>query len=378
MHLHRFFNFFSHKMKFCFLVVSFTALLFSCGKAKPKVGVMIPVKGEQAFLGRSIIQGIETALSQASVEVELIVEDVPCDQIKAIESFQRLVKDGVVAIVGPTCLETFTSVAGLSELSEVVVITPTLTDKVASEGEYVFRTMPSMAELSKKLGQIIYEEGYHRLGILYPASIKYQEFILEVSRVYKQRGGKIISQQSFNQESLRLKNSIIRIKAEVPDAILLISDNQHLVPRALELLSSELKYVEVFGVDGAMGLNFLPAAYAEGMRLILPSTGDGDFLRKYELLYNTTPDFYATTAYDAMIALTTAFDLNYLLGEEIRDFLYKNEFKGANGYFVFDENGDTAGTFRTYEIRQGKLCPIFYADTLAQDNTCISFLKKVE
>lgn len=375
--MHSFLHFFSRKV-LCLSVIFLIILLFSCGKNNPKVGVMIPVKGEQAFLGRSIMQGIETALSEANVEIDLIIEDVPCDQLMAVESFNRLVKDGVVAIVGPTCFQTLTAVAGLSELAEIVVMAPAVTDKVASEGEYVFRTMPSITELSKKLGGIIYEEGYHRLGMLYPASAKYQEFILEVSRAYKQRGGEIVSHQSFNEETLRLKNAVVRLKSEVPDAILLISDNQYLVPRALELLSSELQYVEVFGVDGAMGLNFLPSIYAEGMRLVLPSTGGGDFLRKFELLYSTVPDFYATTSYDAMVALTTAFDLNYRTGKEIRDFLYKNEFKGANGYFVFDENGDTAGAFRTYEIREGNLCPIFYADTVAKDNTCINFLKKVD
>src|SRR3990172_444601 len=81
----------------------------SCGKKEDeviKIGVIVPLSGEAAFLGKYIVNGIEIARedflkSNPDKKITLVIEDSKADPATAVNAINKLINiDKVLFIIG--------------------------------------------------------------------------------------------------------------------------------------------------------------------------------------------------------------------------------------------------------------------------------------
>ena len=87
---------------------------------KIKIGLIVPLSGENSLIGEKIIKSIRMAINKINDErVEIIPKDTKSNPIDALKVSQELYKDGVRIIIGPVFNE---STKYLDDLKEVTFI----------------------------------------------------------------------------------------------------------------------------------------------------------------------------------------------------------------------------------------------------------------
>ena len=93
---------------------------------KIRIGLVVPLSGEYAFVGESIIKSVRLALNQINDErFEIVPEDSGANPIDTLRASKRLYTQGIKIIIGPVFNE---SSRYLDELKEVTFIS--LTNKI--------------------------------------------------------------------------------------------------------------------------------------------------------------------------------------------------------------------------------------------------------
>ena len=83
-----------------FLIVSVTNV-FSNEKEKLKIGLLIPLTGENYELGQTIIKAARIAMSDIdSDQIEIIVKDTKSDAKIALRSALELKEQGIKLVIG--------------------------------------------------------------------------------------------------------------------------------------------------------------------------------------------------------------------------------------------------------------------------------------
>ena len=87
---------------------------------KIKIGLIVPLSGENSLIGEKIIKSIRMAINKINDErVEIIPKDTKSNPIDALKASKELYKDGVRIIIGPVFNE---STKYLDDLKEVTFI----------------------------------------------------------------------------------------------------------------------------------------------------------------------------------------------------------------------------------------------------------------
>ena len=93
---------------------------------KIRIGLVVPLSGEYAFVGESIIKSVRLALNQINDErIEIVPEDSGANPIDTLRASKKLYTQGIKIIIGPVFNE---SSRYLDELKEVTFIS--LTNKI--------------------------------------------------------------------------------------------------------------------------------------------------------------------------------------------------------------------------------------------------------
>ena len=93
---------------------------------KIRIGLVVPLSGEYAFVGESIIKSVRLALNQINDErIEIVPEDSGANPIDTLRASKKLYTQGIKIIIGPVFNE---SSRYLDELKEVTFLS--LTNKI--------------------------------------------------------------------------------------------------------------------------------------------------------------------------------------------------------------------------------------------------------
>jgi len=89
---------------------------------KVKIGVILPLTGDQASLGAEARAEIEATFQEleASKKIKLVFEDTKCDPTDALIAFKKLTEEeGIKYIIGPVCKQSIEEIP--SELTENIL-----------------------------------------------------------------------------------------------------------------------------------------------------------------------------------------------------------------------------------------------------------------
>ena len=87
---------------------------------KIKIGLIVPLSGENSIIGDKIIKSIRMAVNKINDEkIEIIPKDTKSNPIDALKASKELYKDGIRIIIGPVFNE---STKYLDDLKDVTFI----------------------------------------------------------------------------------------------------------------------------------------------------------------------------------------------------------------------------------------------------------------
>jgi branched-chain amino acid transport system substrate-binding protein len=135
---------------FIFAMVLTAALVARPARAEILIGAAGPITGKLAWIGEQLQRGTEMAVADTNASggvlrqpVRLIAADDYCDPIQAVAAAEKLVRDGVVAVIGHYCSGASIPASAVYERAGVLQISPGSTNPELTEQgrDNVFRVI---------------------------------------------------------------------------------------------------------------------------------------------------------------------------------------------------------------------------------------------
>jgi branched-chain amino acid transport system substrate-binding protein len=339
-----------------------TATFFSaCKKSDDTilVGEVGSMTGDQATFGISTHRGILLALDEINAAggvkgKKLRVKSID-DQGKAEEAASAttalITRDKAVAIIGEVASSLSLQMAPIAQKNQVPMISPSSTNvRVTQVGDYIFRVCfidPFQGEVMGKFAKNTL--GYNKVAVLRDIGSDYSVGLANAFvKTYKELGGEIVADESYNKGAVDFRAQLTSIKAKGPQAIFVpgyYTDVGLLSKQARELGLN----VPLMGGDGwdseklyEIGGQALDGSFFSNHYSVDdPSPRIRAFVEAYKTKFaGQVPDSLAAQGYDAMKILADAMGrAPSLEGPALREALAATKnFDGVTGNINIDAN----------------------------------------
>lgn len=337
-----------------------------------KIGSMGPLTGDAASYGISVKQGAEIAINEINAAggvnghmLELVFEDDECDAEKSISAYNKVMDEGVVAILGAVTSDCSIAVSGESVNDGILQITPSGSALDCTEYENSFRICFTDPLQGQTMAKYIAEHGYLDVAIIYNAADPYSDGITEafVEEAGKQ-GLAIAAKEAFNTGDVDFRTQLTKIKGTDADCIFLpiyyaevaaITEQAH-------ALGLNLAYFGCDGWDGIINQLDGVTENIEGATFLTPFVATSEeenvkaFVAAYEEAYGTTPDQFAADSYDGIYAIKAAIEKcgDDVTNENLVAAMTEIEVKGLTGDMTFTADGEPNKSAKVAVIEAGK------------------------
>jgi len=350
-----------------------------CGQSKLppeekviEVGVIMPLTGGAASLGKPCLNGVELAIdafnqnSKAKTPVlRLNIEDDRAEPTASISSFQKLVaKKQIRLIIGPLTSGGTLAVAPLAERNHVVIISPGASaPSITGAGDYVFRV-----ELSEEVGanqqaELAYSRlKYKSISLVYVNN----EYGAGTARIFRDRfrqlGGTIITDEGFAPGTTDFRTILSKLQTSNEDAVFFVfqDDIVNFMKQRAELaIMTPVYTTPVF--EDAGNLAKL-GSLAEGVVFTHYGSFDAnansgpslDFASSYANKFHNAPTYYSALGYDGMSVVLNALRNADFDQDKVTNLLYAvKDFPGVTGLLSIDKNGDVTKPVTLKTVRGG-------------------------
>ncbi len=339
-------------------------------KGPLKIGFIGPLTGAAANYGELSRNSIELAvksIASQGKDIQVIYEDGGCNGKDAASAANKLVSiDRVNLIVGGMCSGEALAALPITDANKVILFASMASSPALSgAGKLFFRNSPSDAEGGRELASVV-SKAHKDVAIVAEQTDYAQALRTVFEGAYKQQGGTIVSDQSFNTGMTDFRSLLLRVKNSGAQAILIDTQGDQtggLIAKQARDLGIAAPF---YGYIIPGGANFIKAAgsAANGTVFVdLASVDDSNtrvqtFLREYEKAYGA-PDheYYMAASYDAINILVQAVSAVGMDTTRIASYLHAlPNYDGLIGTYHFDENGDPVGVgFSLYTIKNGKV-----------------------
>ena len=337
-----------------------------------KVGSMSPLTGPYAADGNDIANGVRTAIAVVTGDggipgfdkIELSAQDTACDPRQAVAAANKLLNEGVSAVIGAYCSSSTIPASETLDEESVIMITPASTnEKVTERGlKYMFRTCGRDDDQSKAALKFI--KGFLKAKTVFIVDDKttYSQGLADnVEKECTAAGIQVAAHEHVNEGDKDFSAVLTKVKAANPDVFYISLQNSAtgalMVIQAKRmgikatLLGQDAVYhpqlIEV-GKDAAEGM-FLTFGYVD-----TETPSYQKFIKAYKPKYGD-PGAYSTYAYDSAMAYFMAVKAaGSVEPEKVRAALLKLDFPGASKRVKYRENGDSGSNYIVRYVKGGK------------------------
>lgn len=185
-----------------------------------KVGLLLPLTGDSAALGNSMLDAATLALydeymSVPSGEIHSQIILVPRDTGNSANSSamaaEQLIKDGATFIVGPLFSQAVTAMKPIVKAAHVPVISFSNNRTAAEPNIYTYGYMPE--QQISRIAEYAYLRGYQRVGLLAPNDAYGQKVRDELSFIYTQKGGFVSPSELYAPSEANIDAAVSRLMA---------------------------------------------------------------------------------------------------------------------------------------------------------------------
>ena len=359
------------KKRFIILFVVMLLLLQACGGSASqsntnfddqetiKLGFIGCITGDAAIYAETSLNGVNLAINEINANggilgknIELVIEDDKNDTTEAINAYNKIREEGVLAIIGSITSAPGEAFAPLAMEDGMPMLTPTGTQFNITEGrDNVFRvcfTDPFQGEI---LAQYAKDLGAKTVAVMKNNSSDYSDGVYQAFKdKVSELGLEIVADESYGDADTDFRVQLTKIKDANPD-LLMVPDYYEkdalIISQARELGIDKT----ILGPDGWDGIlkqveksnySYLDNLYFSN-HYSLDDTNEKvqSFIENYKRTYNEEPLSFSALSYDAVYiykeAIENAGELNQ---EKIIDAMKNINFSGVTGDLVFDENNN--------------------------------------
>lgn len=347
-------------MKKYILIFSMFLILCSCGTEKEvRIGAIIPLTGPVATYGQDLKKGIDLAFLGNDI-YSIIYEDDKANATAGVSAMKKLHDfNGVRLFIGCATTTVTLAIAEEAQKSNSILLVPIATgDAIKDIGNNIFMHSPRNEKQAIAAFNFI-KDNYNleRVGVLYQQN----SYGTGLSSVFiKQLRNEEIEplfSESYQDAQTQIRSILSKIKESNPDAIFIPAEYQ---PTAIILKQAmELGINTVFiGTDGAYSSKLFEIAgeatenfYLTMFPLDKQNHLYQEFHKEYFKQYNDDPNVFTCYGYETARTLINALENTDRTVEEVREYLYENEFNSISGSFRFDEKGEIIREYGIYTIR---------------------------
>lgn len=287
------------------------------------IGYVMPETGQLAFLGPPMIRGVEMAIAEMNdaggpldMEVELLSGDEAGNADIASESADRLLSEGVHAIVGAAA--SGMSLAIIDQVTGAGVVqcspsntSPTFTDY--EDGGFYFRTAPSDVLQGPVLAEVMLEDNRQTVALLARADDYGRGLANATAEALQEGGATVALNETYDPDAGTFDAEATAAAAANPDAVVVVSfgEGQQLIR---SLLEAGFSADQIYGTDGVRSTSLnedvdpADANVLDGMKGTAPDPGAvGGFLdRLSEFDPNLDETIFAPQSYDCAMLIGLA------------------------------------------------------------------------
>lgn len=368
-------------MKKIIAMLAGATMMMSCGAKQSqeesstiKVGGMGPLTGSAAMYGITVDKGAKLAFEEINAnggvlgkKFEYISLDEKADPIEAVNAYNKLTDEGVVAILGSVTSKPTLAVAELAAQDGIPMITPTGTQiNITDAGPNIFRvcfTDPYQGSILAKFSKD--KLGAKTAAIMVNTSSDYSDGIANAFiKQAEKEGIKVVAKEGYSDGDKDFKAQLTKINSENPD-ILVVPEYYELsalITTQAREIGMKSTFVGPDGWDGIIGaLDSSSYSVVDNSYFTNHySTEDNNekvqsFLKKYREKYNEEPTAFSALAYDTVYVLKNAIDKAGTTDKaELTKAIKASDMDGVTGHLTFDENNNPIKAVTIIKVQDGK------------------------
>ena len=375
-----------------FLVCNLFLFLAPCmsNDDKIKIGLLIPLTGDNAEIGKQIVKATRLALSEInSNKIEIFPKDTQSDANKTLRSAIELKQLGINLILGPVFYE---NLIYLDEVKDVTFLS--LTNKTLDLPKNVISTGINSTSQLKTIKKFIDQNEINKTIFLTPnlnydleikkgikdskiKSLKQYFYDIEPTKLTKQIE-KItnyeVRKQNLIDEITRLENSddpnkenkIKNLEKKYTignvnfDSVIIADFDESLKSVITSLLYTDVSPKDKYFISLNQWFDNSLLVESASQPIYYPSINEKNlkkFEEKFFEQFNETPNHLSLLSYD-LVGLIFYLSLKNGISDINKAFKAKNSFKGKIGIFDI-ENNKINHRLNFYKIEEGVLKEIF-------------------
>ena len=350
----------------------------AAGSDVVKIGHVGPISGAIAHLGKDNENGARLAVEEINaaggvqvgdktVKLELVTGDDKADPKDGTLVAQKMIDEGVVALVGHLNSGTTIPASKLYSDAGLSHISPSATAvKLTEQG---FKTTFRLVARDDKQGAAL---ANFAAGSLKAKSVAViddrtpygQGLADEFEKFAKEKGLKVVGHEFTNDKASDFNAILTKVRSMKPDVVMYGGMDATAGPMAKQMKALGMKSTLLAG-DGVCSPEFIKLAGNAADIMKCSNAGEAveklakgaDFVAKYKKRFNTDVQVYSPYSYDAVYVIAEAMKKAGKADRaSITTALRDTNYDGLTGKVAFDAKGDVKeGAISMFEVKDGKL-----------------------
>jgi len=339
-----------------------------------RIGIAGAHSGDLASYGIPTVRAAELVVAEVNAaggilgrQVRLFVEDDVCKPEVAVNIAQKLISQGVHAVIGHICSGATRAALGTYKDAGIIAISPSATNPpLTQSGDYpnFYRTIASDdAQAKMEVDFALDVLGLTRLAVIHDKG-DYGKGLAEFAKAFIEESGKgeVVLFEGVTPGAVDYSAVVQKIKRSRADAV--IFGGYH--PEASKIITQMRKKrmkTAFISDDGVKDDTFIKVAgkHAEGVYATGPKDTSSNPISKaavaaHKKEFGSDPGAFFENAYAAAQALLNAVDqANSTDFAAVKKALQTKDVATPVGNIRFDERGDAVGVgFAMYQVQNGK------------------------
>lgn len=356
--------------------------LVACGGTKEnstdsnvmKVGGIGPLTGPLAIYGVSSTNGSKLAMEEINKnggilgkQVEYIVLDEKGDSTEAVTAYNRLVDEGVVALIGDITSKPSLAVAEVAAQDNLPMITPTGTQfNITEAGANVFRVCFTDPYQGVVLANFAKNNlNAKTVAVVVNNSSDYSDGVAKAFVEQAEKLGlKVVAKEGYSDGDKDFRAQLTKILPTNPDVLVVPDYYEQVTLITVQAREVGLKSTFI-GPDGWDGVSKTLDSSAYGAvensyftnHYSLQDTSPKvqNFLKAYRETYNEDPSAFSALSYDAAYMLKAAMEKAGSTDKQaVVDALKTLDYDGVTGHLTFDKKNNPVKAVTVLKIVNGE------------------------
>jgi ABC-type branched-subunit amino acid transport system substrate-binding protein len=338
------------------------------GPRQQTVGLLLPLSGDKAPLGESMLRAAELAMFDVATKTfNLVVRDTKGTPRGAEAAARSAIDAGANLLLGPVFSSSVRSVKPVADGGQVPVLAFSNNPAVAERGTYVMGLMP--AQQVRRVVSYAIQQGRRNYAVLAPDNAYGELVVAAMRRAAERYGGRLHHTAYYPPGSQDVSDQVESLAnkgfGEVANAAVMLPAGgkqlQTLAP-TLPFFDIDPDKVQFLGTalwnDPSLGTE---PALVGGWFAAPPPSGRAAFRKRYRETFATEPGELASLAYDAT-ALASLLARRAAKADKPPASAYtadkltqRNGFAGVDGVFRLNDDGTVQRLYAILEMQRNNL-----------------------